>query len=253
MLPFVDLEYVRRSISIRDVVKRLGLEVAGSMVRCWRPENHQNGDRTPSVGLYTKQNAARCFVCDPIRLSTIDVVRSVLKKDLMGAIQWFTSHYIVPEAPKGKHLPKVHALEHPFCIRGDWSPMELLIRTGLWAAFTPGQKAIFPVLAIFADANSESATISYRALMRLTNIRSHSTVSRALKRFEAIHLLQRTRKREQTGLRSCGSYKLCVENPEFQELARNCYETRIAQSREERELRQKERRRRALELQQYYR
>jgi len=44
-----DISYIKSSVPIAEVAGLLGLEVIGNMIRCWRTENHQHGDRTPSV------------------------------------------------------------------------------------------------------------------------------------------------------------------------------------------------------------
>jgi len=45
-----DLKYINRNVPIIDVARALGLDVGASNIRCWRPELHQNGDRTPRLG-----------------------------------------------------------------------------------------------------------------------------------------------------------------------------------------------------------
>jgi hypothetical protein len=57
-----DFEHIRRKVPIRKIARDLGLAISGNMVHCWRLENHQNGDRTPSVGLHVRKNTAKCFV-----------------------------------------------------------------------------------------------------------------------------------------------------------------------------------------------
>src|SRR5712691_4768961 len=99
-----DFSYIRVRVPIRDVARELGLEVLGNMVRCWRPERHQHEDRTPSVGLHIRRNTARCFVCDPRSLSTIDLVMSVQGASVKSAARWIAERFQVPGLPKGKHL-----------------------------------------------------------------------------------------------------------------------------------------------------
>ena len=55
-ITYFDLEYMRRSVPIQEVAEQLGLRTAGNMIHCWRPENHQHGDRTASVRLQPRRN-----------------------------------------------------------------------------------------------------------------------------------------------------------------------------------------------------
>lgn len=54
-ITYFDLEYMRRSVPIQRVTEQLGLRTAGNMIHCWRPENHQHGDRTVSVRLQPRR------------------------------------------------------------------------------------------------------------------------------------------------------------------------------------------------------
>jgi len=173
-------------VPIREVAEALGLRLAGNMVHCWRPENHKNGDRTPSVGLQQRRNKAKCFVCDALPLSPIDLVMSVLRlDDLREAGQWFTSRYDVPAAPKGKHIEHSERWPERFRV-GTGSAVEMLVRSGIWASLTPAQRSLVPVLQTFADSQTDKVKISYRGMMRYAGVRSQSTVSIALKRFRAL-------------------------------------------------------------------
>lgn len=76
-----DLEYIKAWLPVAEVAAALELEVVGNMVRCWRPEKHQHGDRTPSVGIDRRRNRVRCFVCDGRAYSGIDLVEKVMGYD----------------------------------------------------------------------------------------------------------------------------------------------------------------------------
>src|SRR5271166_4193850 len=142
---YPDLKFIRKSVPIRDVAEQLGLRIIGNNMHCWRPDNHQHGDRTASVGLQQRKNIARCFVCDARALSPIDLVMSVLGLDLRGAVQWITSRYTVPANPKGKHI--THLERWPERLRVGTGPaFEMLIRSGIWSSLTPAQRSVLPVL-----------------------------------------------------------------------------------------------------------
>ena len=234
---------MRESVPIRDVAEQLGLRIVGNMVHCWRPENHQHGDRTASVGLQRRRNKAKCFVCDERTLSPIDLVMSVLGLDLRAAVQWITSRYDVPAAPKGKHIEHPERWPERFHV-GRGSAVEVLIRSGIWASLTPAQRSLVPVLETFTDSGTRKVTISYRGMMRYSGVRSQSTISSALKRFRALRFLRVETSRDTEGLRACGTYRLDFDNPEFLQLAGDCLRKHSEQIEQERELRKNARRKR---------
>jgi hypothetical protein len=124
------------------------------------------------------------------------------------------------------------------------STLETLIRSGIWASLTPAQRSIVPVLDTFADAGTNRVTISYRGMMRYAGVLSQSTVATALKRFQALRFLRVEAHRDSDGLRACGSYKLCFNDPDFLKLASDCYQTHAEQISQERDFRENERRKR---------
>jgi hypothetical protein len=231
-------------VPIRDVADKLGLRITGKMAHCWRPENHQHGDRTASVGLHQRRNIARCFVCDPQSLSTIDLVMSVRGLDLSGALRWITSRYEVPTVAKGEHIQHPGRWPERYRVGASGSALETLIRSGIWAALTPAQRSIVPVLNIFADAETHRVTISYRGIMRYAGVRSQSTVATALKRFRALRFLLVEARRDSDGFRDCNSYRLRFDDPDFLQLAKDCHQRHAEQIDQERAFRQKERQKR---------
>jgi hypothetical protein len=243
---YPDLEYIRRFVPIREVALQLGLRVAGGMVHCWRPDNHQHGDRTPSVGLQERRNFAKCFVCDERALSPIDLVMSSLGLDLRAAVKWITARYDVPAASRGKHIQHQERWPERFRVGAGTFPFDTLIRSGIWASLTPSQRSILPVLKTFArnDNSDNTVTISYRGLMRYAGIGSHSTVATALKRFQALHILQVQRGTGSDGLRACNAYRLTFDDPAFLGLANAAFSKQGEAIRLERELRAEARRQR---------
>lgn len=214
------------------------------MVHCWRPERHQNGDRTASVGLHQRRNVAKCFVCDARALSTIDLVMSVLGLDFRAAMQWIASRYKIPNAAKGAHLRHRERWPERYRVGASGSGLETLIRSGIWAALTPAQRSIVPILDMFADAGTHRVTISYRGMMRYAGVRSQSTVATALKRFRALRFLRAEARQDSDGLRACGTYRVCFDDPDFLQLANDCRQRQAEQIEQERDLRKNERRKR---------
>ena len=242
MIP--DLDYIKRTISIFEVAAKLDLKIVGKMVHCWRPKNHQHGDRTASVGLHSRRNVARCFVCDMHALSSVDLVMSVRGIDFQAALQWITSQFEVPPAPKGKHIHHRERFSERFRIGTSGWSLETLIRSGLWAALTPAQRSIVPVLQTFVDSETCAVTISYRGIMRYSGVRSQSTVAVALKRFQRLHFLRVEKNWADDGFRGCNTYRLSFEDPEFEKLARAHHQQQREEIDRERELRAQARSRR---------
>jgi len=239
-----DCKYIRESVPIGDVAGQLGLKITGNMMHCWRPENHQHGDRTPSVGLSKRRNRAKCFVCDPTPLSPIDLVMSVLGLKFPAALKWMTARYKVPAMAKGEHIQRQERWPERHRVGTSASALETLIRSGIWASLTPAQRSIVPVLDTFADAGTCRVTISYRGMMRYGGVRSQSTVATALKRFRALRFLRVETHRDKDGLRACNTYALCFDDPEFLRLANDCRQRQTEQITQERDLRKNERRKR---------
>jgi|SRR5271166_548051 len=248
---FPDFRYIRESVPILDVARQLGLRIVGKMVHCWRPENHQHGDRTATVGIQQRRNKAKCFVCDALPLSPIDLVMSVLGLNVRAAVQWITSRYNVPAVPKGTHIEHPERWHERFRV-GTGSSVEMLVRSGIWASLTPAQRSLIPVLETFADSQTRKVKISYKGLMRNAGVRSQSTVSSALKRFRALRFLRFETNRDSDGLRACGTYRLDWNDPDFLNIASDCYRRHSEQAEQERELRKISRRKRA-QQRHYYR
>jgi len=184
-------------VPVGDVASALGLEVfATGMIRCWHPERHHHGDRTPSVGIQRRYNYVKCFGCDGKPLGPIDLVVDVRGCTLPEAIRWIAQRFEVPSIPKGKQLvkPKGHLARY-----GYERPIELLLRSGLWAKMSrPAQllAVVFVELKVEGQRDeSWELEISYRALARYSGLKSDASVSKGLKDLEGIGWLQRQRRR----------------------------------------------------------
>lgn len=245
---YPDLGYIRRSVPIRDVASQLGLRINGNMVHCWRAENHQHGDRTPSVGLKQRRNFAMCFVCDHRSLSTIDLVMSVLGLNLLAAVQWITARFDVPHTSKGKHTHHAERWPERFRVGSNDSLEQTLIRSGIWASLTPAQRSIIPVLVTYAEPSTNVVTISYRGLMRFAGIGSPSTVATALKRFRSLRFLEIDKTVATDGLRACNVYRLIPDDPDFLRFANETYTARKDAIKAEQGLRADARRKRLLAI-----
>lgn len=232
-----DFAYIRKSVPIRAVAEALGLTVVGNMVRCWRPENHQCADRTPSVGLHARNNRAKCFVCDGAVLSPIDLVMSVRSVELREAAQWIAERFAVPPAKEGMHITHQERWPEVFRVGSSGLRFEVLVRSGIWASLTPCQRSLIPVLETFVDPLTHKAIISYRGLMRYSGVRSQSTVALAIKRFRALHFLKVESSKDSEGFRTCNTYELRFDDPAFVAIATECGRKHKEEKERERELR----------------
>lgn len=239
-----DLEYIKNHISVITVARDLGLHVIGCKARCWRGDSHKNGDADPSIGFHKKTNRWRCFVCDPGSCSNIDLVMSFLDMSLREALEWFCATYYVPQIPRGRHSSTQSRWKPRFRVGvTGFALMETLVQSGLWAALTPPERAILPVLLNFSSPETGITEISYKGIMRYSGVRSSATVAKALNRFENMHCLKTIRGSEGV-LRRCNRYRLTVEDPKFQEAVIEIYRQQRLEIEVEKDMRAQQRLRR---------
>ena len=215
-------------------------EVIGGMIRCWRREKHQHGDRTPSVGIDRRRNRVRCFVCDELEYSSIDLVRKVLGLDTHGAINWIAARFPVPSIPKGRHLRNPDPFRSVSRV-GLGGPLEMIVRSGLWANLTPSESKVLAVFCALHDQTTDKFQISYCGIRRYAGIKSDTTVARVLNRFQQMHLLKIHRARADGGLRACNSYHLTLDDPRVHDLMTKIYEGERDEIEAERQSRQEHR------------
>lgn len=209
-----DLDYIKAEIPIQDVARELGFAVRGYRARCWRLENHRNGDRDPSITFLKKKNRGRCWVCDERTWSTLDLVMLALDRDLKSAVEWIVERFPVPMARPGKHLGQRQHWNPNYRVGSSYSRLDWLVRSGLWAELTPAQRSVLAVLDAFTDSETNEATISYRGLMRYGGVGSSATIRRALRRFQQLGLLEISRGVSE-GFRSVSRYRLTFDSPKF--------------------------------------
>lgn len=241
-----DLKWVNRYLPMQEICASLDLRFGpGGMIHCWRPERHENGDRTPSVSIHKSTNRLLCFGCGSKSLSVVDVVMDVLSTDVAGAVRWLRDHFELKYISTGRHLKDSHAIP-PYKI-GYEQPIELLVKSGLWANLEPPTQRIVPVLLYFAERGKQPNTLevrlSYRAIQRYSGVRSFETISKALRQLEEIGWLNKVsqRKPDVSPLREVNTYILTPHVDVVMELANaTAAATRIAVA-QERELRTKQR------------
>jgi hypothetical protein len=201
---YLDLAFIRRHVPIGEAARELGVEVLGSRARCWRPENHQNGDRTPSVSFY--RNRFKCHCCDERAGSVIDLVVSVVGCDLRGALEWIVRHYSVPQRD-----PTTRQRWRPTRAGVGGYMWDVVVRSGLLAELPKTAGMVLGVLCGFAEPDQGRCEISYSGLMRYGGIRSRKIISRELRLLEGLSLLNRDRAARAGGFRAPSVYQLHLD------------------------------------------
>src|SRR5437588_12362668 len=101
-----DLRFINQKVSISEVARALDLRRGSNgKIHCWRPDLHENGDRTASVGIRKINNTVKCFGCEVGPLGPVDLVMTVLGMKNPGeAARWIAERFQVPDLPVGKNL-----------------------------------------------------------------------------------------------------------------------------------------------------
>jgi hypothetical protein len=235
-----DLRFIKAQIRIADVARKLDLSVFGTQMACWRPENHQNNDRTPSVSL-SKKNRACCHVCDaPHDLSNVDLVMQILRCSLPDAIMWIANRFDVPWIPRSERPAKPATRIKVVGRVGTCGPLESLIRSGLWRKLTLREQSALSVFSNFADSNG-SFTISYKGITRFTGVGSYTTVSRILSHFVQLGMLEIQRDDADSLVRPTNTYCLTLDSPPLQKLIQEMLEQQRRHIEQEKCLRREQR------------
>ena len=221
-----DARSIRERVPIAEVASALGLEVFDdAMIRCWHPERHHHGDRTPSVGIHRRFNKVKCFgmACNGPPQGPIDLVVDVRVCTVAEAIRWIAQRFTVPSIPKGKHLvkPKDQVARY-----GHERPIELLMRSGLWARMS---RCAQPLAVAFDELPLKSRRdesweleISYRALARYSGLKSDASIAKGLQELEFMGWLRRKQPRSRESnspIRETATYIVTPYSDAVRELA----------------------------------
>lgn len=169
------------------------------------------------------------------------VLRNSLDRDLRGAVSWIAERFPVPPLPPGTHIKKREAWFRHFHSGVDESVITLLIRSRIWRELTQTERSILPVLVTFVDRDTGITEISYRGLMRCSGVGSQATIAAAIRRFEQMRMLRVARKPGQLLFRRVNQYTLTVEDPDFQALVTNVFQSQRHEIELEKQLRDEER------------
>lgn len=104
-----ELKQFKASLSITAVAQLLGVEVSHGKCRCFFPQRHVHGDRTPSVSISEDRGYFRCWVCDDVRGDVISLVQIVKNCSFVEALEWLRESFpfLSPaESPRANTLQK---------------------------------------------------------------------------------------------------------------------------------------------------
>jgi hypothetical protein len=245
-----DLKFINRRVPIIEVAQKLGLRVGSNgNIHCWRPDLHQNHDRTASVGICKPANTVKCFGCLAGPLGVVDLVMAVLEMTNPGeAGRWIAERFDVPELPRGKHLVEPARRIFQF---GSESEMGLLVQSGLWGQLSPAARSIALVLLELGErvngTQNRTVRVSYRTLTRFSGVASPNAIRSALQQLEDIHWLQVAPRSAQPGspVRDTATYLVTPRSNELLELANANFSQIRANIDIEKRLRDEQRKKRA--------
>ena len=96
-----ELKQFKESLSITAVAQALGIDVVRGKFRCFFPQRHVHGDRTPSVSISEERGLFRCWVCDDVRGDVISLVQQYRGCSFLEALGWLKETY--PFLVSGSH------------------------------------------------------------------------------------------------------------------------------------------------------
>jgi hypothetical protein len=230
-----DIEFIKRHVPIADVARALDIRVVGNAAHCWRPENHEHRDRTPSVWFSRRSNKGKCMVCDRFTWSTVDLVQAVLGCGTAAAINWIADRFNVPRIAKRR--PVRNGIVVPAGRVGLGSPAQQLMRSGLFAKLTHATKVLLFVLTEFCD-DHQTVSLSYRTLQRVSGIGSLTTIKESLDNLEDMGLLKVKRARGGHGPRAVNGYRITWDDAGLQRLMCDTHESTSREVKAEKELRE---------------
>lgn len=97
-----ELKQFKSAISITAVAQSLGVDVSRGRCRCFYPQRHVHGDRTPSVSVSEERGSFRCWVCDDVRGDVISLVQILKDCSFTEALNWLMEQYpfLVPNGAR---------------------------------------------------------------------------------------------------------------------------------------------------------
>src|SRR5690606_33954999 len=101
-----DIEAVKAANPIFEVLRGLGIPAQNGRIRCFRPENHAHGDRTPSVSVWTDRDQFKCWVCPDVKGDVIDLVRLARGCSFREALEFLSRNTGLDPLPGPRAAPR---------------------------------------------------------------------------------------------------------------------------------------------------
>jgi hypothetical protein len=219
-----DAAWIRKHVSVFAVGGALGLRIRNRTARCWRPENHTNGDAHPSLHFFERKNRVRCFVCDMRGgHSCIDLVMGCEGIGFTEAVNWIAERFSVPNVKPGRPIGNRSKDPRPYRIGVYSSEIETLVRSGMFGQLSPAERSILIVLKMFEDPDTGLTKLSYQAIMRYAGVGWRKGVSQALTQLQRLHAIQICRGSRIGITRECSCYRVTLEDPKFIERCNHVY------------------------------
>lgn len=207
-----ELKQFKASLSITSVAQALGIEVVRGKFRCFCPQRHVHGDRTPSVSISEERGLFRCWVCDDIRGDVFNLVQEYRSCSFLDALNWLRETYpfLVPGGKRnlpqdsisrqpsmelqpvagynGTSLPEAD----PLVVHEDVSRKELVSEDERKKIILSFLKMLSPI-----DGTPAAAYLMKRRIykpvwdrMLLRTIRDYNALNRELKETYSLEVLQ---------------------------------------------------------------
>ena len=234
-----DAAWIKKHVSVLKVGRALGLCIRQRRGKCWRPQNHTNGDAHPSLYYYERRNRVRCFVCDMHGgHSNIDLVMGFLGITFADAVRWIAERFLVPNVKPGRPMGRRAIEPQPYRVGVHGSELEFLVRSGMFGQLSAAESRILVMLDGLRDWDTGITRLSYLGIMRYSGVGSRKSVAAALKRLQRLHALQISRGSRIGITRECSVYRVTLDDPKFLELCDEVYgsaRTQVAQDRAHRQ------------------
>src|SRR3990172_2980778 len=79
---------IREKANIVEIAEKLGIEVKANKCKCFFPDNHSDEDSTPSMTFNIDKGIFKCWVCDNVGGTVIDLVMSYNNWSYPQAMEW---------------------------------------------------------------------------------------------------------------------------------------------------------------------
>jgi len=166
-----DIEAVKQADvnNIVKVAKDIGLDVKNNCARCFCPQNHQHGDRTPSLSFDQHSHSFRCWVCQDVHGDVIDLVMMVLGLSFPDALKFLADRAGIQ--PTNQPVPKKQrVIANPMVSSGGISEFADVYQTfdGLLSDLTNQDRDFLTSRGIPAKIATQYGAKSLREVRRVS-------------------------------------------------------------------------------------